>query len=168
MNQLRKRRRWAVVATAMVCVAGAGIAVAEEVWVDRPIAPIRAGMGSIWPVVVEAKRGDKLTVLERKDKWLHVQLGDKDGWLYDNELSARVVAPDAVATADQTQSNGMASANAGKGFLPADYALKKGYTEEPLKTLETNIASVISPDGLEKFMADGKVGDSKPATEVIP
>jgi hypothetical protein len=165
MNELRKRRRWAAVAATVVCVAGAGIAIGEDVWVDRPVAPIRSGTGSIWPIVAEAKKGDKLTVLERKDKWLHVQIGDKDGWLYDDELSAREVAPEAVATADQTQSGGAASANAGKGFLPADYALKKGYTEEPLKTLETNIASVISPDGLEKFMTDGKVGDAKPAVQ---
>jgi hypothetical protein len=165
MNELPKRRRWAVVAAAVVCGVGAGIAIAEDVWVDRPVAPIRSGTGSIYPVVVQAKQGDKLTVLERKDKWLHVQLGDKDGWLYDNELSAREVSPEAVASADQSQSASMGTANAGKGFLPADYALKKGYTEEPLQKLEANIASVVSPDGLEKFMADGKIGDAKPAVE---
>ena len=165
MNESSKRRRWAIVAAAAVCVAGAGIAIAEDVWVDRPVAPIRAGTGSIYPVVVEAKKGDKLTVLERKDKWLHVQLGDKDGWLYDDELSSREVAPEALATADQSQSQGMSTANAGKGFLPADYALKKGYTEVPLTTLEANIAAAISPEGLEKFMADGQIGDAKPAVE---
>ena len=165
MNESPKRRRWAVVAAAVVCVAGAGIAIGEDVWVDRPIAPIRAGTGSIYPIVVEAKKGDKLTVLERKDKWLHVQLGDKDGWLYDDELSAREVAPEALATADQSQSQGMTTVNAGKGFLPADYALKKGYTEVPLTTLEANIASVVSPEGLEKFMADGQIGDAKPAVQ---
>ena len=51
---------------------------------------------------------------------------------------------------------------------PEDLQTPKAKIGQPLKTLEANIAAAISPDGLEKFMADGKVGDAKPETETIP
>ena len=165
MNQPTKRRRWAVVAAAIVAVVGTGIAIAEDVWVDRPVAHIRSGKGSLYPVVAEAVKGDKLSVIERDGNWLHVQFNVQEGWLYDRELSAREVAPEAVASADQGQSTGANSSASIKGFTPGEYAVKKGYSEVPLQTLEANIAAVITPDGWQKFMADGQIGADKPAVE---
>jgi len=156
-----KRRRATVFAIAGLCAIGAGIAVAEDVWVDRPVTKILGGKGSLYPVVAEVHQGDKLTVVERDGDWVHVQFQGNDGWVYGKSLSAREVGGDAFANVNNGQSEGMSNANAAKGFTEMDFAVSKGYSPQPLLQMEADIKAEVTPDGLEKFMADGKVGDAK-------
>src|SRR5277367_4508299 len=121
MNGLPKRRRAAVMAIAGLCAIGAGIAVAEDVWVDRPVAKILGGKGSLYPVVAEVHQGDKLTVVEHDGSWVHVQFNGQDGWVFDKSLSAREVGGDAFANVNNGQSSGMSSASAAKGFTEMDF-----------------------------------------------
>ena len=161
MNGSSKRRRAAVIAIVGLCAIGAGIAIAEDVWVDRPVAKILGGKGSLYPVVAEVHQGDKLSVIEHDGSWVHVQFNGNDGWIYDKALSARSVGGDVFANANDAQSSGENSANAGKGFTEMDFAVSKGYSPAPLLQMEKDIGAEVTPDGLEKFMADGKVGDAK-------
>jgi hypothetical protein len=161
MNGLQRRRRSAVIAIVGLCAIGAGIAVAEDVWVDRPVAKILGGKGSLYPVVAEVHQGDKLSVVERDGSWVHVQFNGNDGWVFDKSLSAREVGGDVFAGANNTQSAGASSANAAKGFTEMDFAASKNLSVAPLQKMEAEIGAEVTPDGLEKFMADGKVGDAK-------
>jgi hypothetical protein len=153
--------RRSMLAIAGLCVIGAGIAVAEDVWVDRPVTKILGGKGSLYPVIAEVHQGDKLTVVERDGGWVHVQFQGNDGWVYGKSLSAREVGGDAFANANSGQTEGMGAANAGKGFTEMDFAVSKNYSTQPLLKMEADIKAEVTPDGLEKFMADGKVGDAK-------
>ena len=153
--------RRSVLAIAGLCAIGAGIAVAEDVWVDRPVTKILGGKGSLYPVVAEVHQGDKLTVVERDGGWVHVQFQGNDGWVFGKSLSAREVGGDAFANANNGQSNGATASAAAKGFTEMDFATSKGYSPQPLLQMEADIKAEVTPDGLEKFMADGKVGDAK-------
>ena len=165
MIQGTKRHRWvirAAVATAVVGAIGVGIVLAEDVWVNRAVAPIWAGKGSVYGKVADVTQGTKLTVIEHDGRWLHVQYQGQDGWIYDSELSTREVGGEGFASEHQSESSGATNANAGKGFTPEDFAAAKGFSEEPLKKLEAQVKIYVTPRGLEKFMAEGRVGENKP------
>lgn len=160
INRRRKTVR-ALLAASFIGVIGVGIALAEDMWVNRPFVELRAGKGSLYPVVVKAEQGAKLTVLAREGKWLKVQFNGQEGYVLETALAAKQVNADAFAGASDSQSSGMDTGNAAKGFTPGEFAAKKGYSEEPLKRLEADVKQNVTPQGLEKFMTDGKVGTSK-------
>jgi hypothetical protein len=166
MKARNDRRRWAVralVASSVIGVVGVGVALAEDMWVNRPFVEIWAGKGSVYGLVTKADQGAKLTVIEHDGIWLKVQYNGQEGYVMEKALSARQVGGDQMSGLHDSQSSGMSSGNAGKGFTPEDFAQKKGYSEEPLKQLEADKARVFTPQQWEKFTADGKVGPNKPA-----
>jgi hypothetical protein len=166
MKARNDRRRWAVralVASSVIGVVGVGVALAEDMWVNRPFVEIRAGKGSIFDVVAKADQGAKLTVIDHEGTWLKVQYNGQEGYVLASALSARQVGGDAFSGMSDSQSSGMSSGNAAKGFTPGEFAAKKGYSEEPLKQLEADVKKDTSPQGYMKFTADGKIGPDKPA-----
>jgi len=150
------------VASSVIGVVGVGVALAEDMWVNRPFVEIREGRGGVYPVVAKADQGAKLTVVGHEGNWLKVQYNGQEGYELASAMSARQVGGDAFADMHDSQSSGMSTGNAGKGFTPEDFANKKGYSEEPLKQLEADVKKNVTPDGWLKFMADGKIGEDKP------
>jgi hypothetical protein len=165
MIEFIHRRPWAlrVVAAGVVIGAiGVGIAVAEDLWVQRPFVDVLGGKGSLYPVVVRAEKGAKLTVVAHEGKWVHVQFNGQDGYVMENALSSNEVSGDQFSDLKGNQASGATAASAGKGFTPSEFASAKGLSEEPLRKLEADVKEVVTPEGLDKFMVIGKVGDAKP------
>lgn len=163
MMKIWKRYRWPIRAAILCSVIGigVGVALAEDIWVNRPEAPIRSGKLSMFPIVATAVQGDKLTVIERDGNWVHVQYGNVDGWLSADGLSSRQVGGDMFAGAHDTTGTNMSQAGMSKGFTAEEFATKEGLDPKPFATMEANVKANVTPDGLIKFMADGKVGLSK-------
>lgn len=164
-----QRRKWALralVTTSFIGVfgvVGVGMALAEDAWVNRPFVELRSGKGSVYPVVLKAEKGAKLTVIAHEGAWLKVQYNGQEGYVMQNALESRQVGGDAFSGMKDGDSSGMSTGNAAKGFTPGEFAAKKGYSEEPLKKLEAEVKQDVTGAGLEKFMTDGKVGTAKPA-----
>jgi uncharacterized protein YraI len=167
MIEMMRRRVWAIrlaAAGAVIGVIGVGIAVAEDLWVSRPFVDVLAGTNSLYPVVVRAEKGTKLTVIDRDGKWVHVQVNGQDGYVMETALSSTEVQGEMFSDLKGSQSSGASAASAGKGFTADDFAAAKGLSEEPLKRLEAQVKEVVTPQGLDKFMVIGKVGDAKPVS----
>ncbi len=161
MNRKTHRFLRTAAVTAVVGVIGVSIASAEDMWVERAFVEIRGGKGSLYPVVAKAEKGSKLTVLEHQDRWLRVEFNGQEGFVFENALVSHEVNSDAFAGLKDSQSTGASAANAGKGFTPEDFANAKGYSEEPLKKLEADVKTNVTPQGLADFMSQGKIGDAK-------
>jgi Bacterial SH3 domain len=54
----------------------------SEVRVTADLANLRGGPGTEHTVVGQTRRGDTLQLLERRNRWLHVRLGELDAWLH--------------------------------------------------------------------------------------
>jgi uncharacterized protein YgiM (DUF1202 family) len=159
------RRRWALrVASAAVVIGaiGVGVAVAEDLWVKRPFVDVLGGKGSLYPVVVRAEQGAKLTVIAHEGKWIRVQTNGQEGYVLEDALSSSEVSSDQFAGLKGNQASGASAASAGKGFTPSEFATAKGLSEEPLMNLEAEVKEAVTPEGLDQFMARGSVGDAKP------
>ncbi len=164
-----RNRRWlmrAVLAASGIGVIGVAVVLADDVWVNTPVATLRGGPNGMYPVVASVPQGTQLTVVEQKTVgaavWYHVQYQGQDGWLAQSSLSTRQVGGEEFAGVHDTNSSGTENSNAGKGFTAIDFANSKGYSMVPLTTLEANVKAAVSPDDFEKFMAAGQIGDSKP------
>ncbi len=154
-------------AAASLGVAGfcfAQAAASEEVWTKQAV-DIREGKSGFATVVVKAKKGDKLTVLAREDKWLKVQLGDKQGYVFENYISQKKVGAgqglgDMMAGGDST--SGMSTAAAGKGLdeVAEKYAQNKNMDPKVVDVMIDRNKAITEAER-QAFMAEGNVGAGK-------
>ncbi len=63
----------------LVCFAGT--VAAEELYVKSTVGKLLTEAGFKNPVVAVLNKGDKVEVLERKQDWVKVKIGDKTGWI---------------------------------------------------------------------------------------
>jgi hypothetical protein len=113
-------------------------------WVDRTKADVRAGKASFYDVVDTVLKGEQVQVVKAEDKWLNVRTPrGKDGWLFEQALSATAVAPGGGSSflknagGDASTSATAASAGA-KGIYAEQYAKSKGYDFTVVQWIETN------------------------------
>lgn len=158
----------------LVLIAGMGLGAAatavhaEDVWVKSPSVDIRSGKGAVFPVVVAAKKGAKLTVLAHEGRWLKVQAGSQEGYIFEGAISAEEVEPEGGAH-DLLMSIGgnsdaqMSQAAAGKGLddYVETFASGKNLDKGPLNHLIT-LDRGINPQEWQQFTAAGKVGPDAP------
>jgi uncharacterized protein YraI len=162
----RRRRALRVMAAGLVIGAiGVGIAMAEDLWVKRPFVDVLSGKSSLYPIVGRAEKGAKLTVLAREGAWVHIQFNGQDGYVAQAALSSTEVQGEMFSDVNGNQVSGATAASAGKGFTPEDFASAKGMSEEPLRKLEADVKEVVTPEGLDKFIVIGNIGDAKPAAQ---
>jgi hypothetical protein len=149
-------------AAAGVCFAQA--AGAEKVWVKQATLPIRESKSGFSTIVANANKGDELTVLGREDKWVKVQLGDKQGYVFEAMISDKKVGAgpsmgNLMAGGDST--SGMTTGEAIKGLDPIaeKYAESKNLSPKLVDAMiDRNRA--ISEKDREAFQKEGKVGDA--------
>jgi uncharacterized protein YgiM (DUF1202 family) len=152
-------RKCAAVGIALVCCAAA-VAAAEEVWVKRPSLNIREGKGAAFATVATARQGDKLSVVGHEGKWLKVQLGDKQGYVYEDSISAREIKARAALGGPDTSA--LAADAAAKGLEPQAiaYAQNKNLSSAPLEKMIAR-RNAISGQQWIAFTSEGKVGPGK-------
>ena len=153
----------ASLATAGLCFAQAAAA-PEHVWAKQAIV-IREGKSGFANEVFTAKKGDQLTVLAREGPWLKVQLGDKQGYVFENAMSKKKVGAgqglgDMMAGGDST--SGMNTAAAGKGLdkIAEDYAQNKNMDPKVVDAMIDRNKRITEAER-QAFMAEGNVGAAR-------
>lgn len=150
----------------MVATAGVGAALAEQVIVEVQTLIIRSGKGSMYPPVAEAKKQDRLVIIERQpQKWLKVRFNDQEGFVRETALVARSTGglSDAVKGASALSGNtdiGASAAARGVGQDTAVYAYSKGMSTAALETMIAN-RNRVAGDPWIRFTNEGKVGPAK-------
>ncbi len=166
MNQTRVRKGLRTVfaaaslATAALCFAQ-GAPTTEQVWPKQDM-HIREGKSGFSTVVVTAKKGQALTVLAREGSWLKVQLGDKQGYVFEKAISQKKIGAgqglgDMMAGGDST--SGMSTAAAGKGLdqMAEDYAKNKNMDPKVVDVMIDRNKAITDAER-QAFMSDGNVG----------
>src|SRR5258708_1219880 len=88
------RRRVVIIAGFTLIVAAVATGQTALKWVDRIKVDVRAGKASFHEIVDTLLKGEQVTVLKTEDKWLNVRTPrGKNGWLFEQALSAKVVEP---------------------------------------------------------------------------
>ena len=137
---------------------------AESVWTKQNV-DLREGKSGFSPVVVTAAKGSQLTVLAREGTWLKVQLGDKQGYVFQGATSPTKVGSgasmgDMMAGGDTT--SGMSTASAAKGLDPIAEDYAKGKKLDP-KVVDAMIDRNKAITDAERvaFMKEGNVGSER-------
>ena len=163
MNRSRGRKLLrAMFAATSLAVAGACFAqAAEQVWTKQAV-DILEGKSGFSKVVVSAKKGEQLTVVGREGTWVKVQLGDKQGYVFQNALSEKKVGSgqslgDMMAGGDST--SGMSTAAAGKGLdqMAEDYAKNKNMDPKVVDAMIARNTAITDAERVA-FMRQGNVG----------
>jgi hypothetical protein len=141
------------------------MAAAEEVWVKRPSLNIREGKGAAFATVATARQGDKLSVVGHEGKWLKVQLSDKQGYVYEDSISAREIkggGDDLRAALGVPDTSALAADAAAKGLEPqaVAYANSKNMSSASLEKMIAR-RNAISGQQWIAFTNEGKVGPAK-------
>jgi hypothetical protein len=165
INAIR-RHPWvmrAAVTTVVVGVVGVGVVLAEDLWVNVAYVDIRKGDSGAYPVLTRVNQGEKLTVVEREEDWVHVKYKEFDGWVSAGDLSDKQVSATSLAGLGDSSSSGAGSSMSTKGFTEGEYAAAKGFNEAPFKAWMAQYdvsseTSLVKPDAIKAFMAAGHVG----------
>jgi hypothetical protein len=161
-----KRRSTIALGVAMF---GVGlVAMAEQVVVEVQTLSVRAGKGSMYPVVAEVPKQTKLDVIERQpDGWLKVKANDKEGFIKESALKPRSpgmfsgAAAGANALTGNTSDVGAAAAARGITDDANTYAIQHGYKTDALDQMIANRNRVAGQRWVQ-FTQEGKVGPAKP------
>jgi len=134
---------------------------AEDVWVNRPSLDIRDGKGAAYPVVVTAKKGDKLSIVAREAKWLKVSFGGKEGYIFENSISPKQVAPEKMSDMS-AEAKAMTTDAAAKGLEPEALAYAKSHSlnDAGLNQMKA-MRKLVSGKDFEQFTTEGKVGPAR-------
>ena len=87
MTGANRKVAWGAIAAVAVTIT-ATAAFAESVWVKSESVEVRSGKGAVYPTVGTASKGQELQVVSRDGKWVQVQAGGTQGWVYETALSA--------------------------------------------------------------------------------
>jgi hypothetical protein len=162
-----KRRTIALAVGLLAGTLVTGAVLAEDVWVKSETAEIRSGKGAVFPLVAKAEKGTQLTVISREPKgWIKVKVGDKEGYVYENAISAQQVKGGGnllAAMGAGAEASNLSAGAAGKGLEQnaAAYAQGKRLDPRPMDWLIA-FRKKIDPRQWAAFTAAGKVGPDAP------
>jgi len=169
-NNFPKFKRVAA-AVALTSVLMAGLAVAEDVWINAELVQIRSGKGAVYPVIATAQKGAKLTVVDHEGKWIKVTVPDaqgqpQDGYVFENSISPTEVSGGGNLLANMgagANASDLSTGAAGKGLAEdaETYAHNKNLDPAPLQKL-VDFRKAIDPKLWTDFTAAGKVGPDAP------
>jgi hypothetical protein len=161
-----RRHPWvmrAAVTSVVIGAVGVGVVLAEDLWVNNVYVDIRQGNMGAYPVIGRVKQGEKLTVVERQDDWVHVKYNDLDGWVAVSDLSDKPVSANSMSALADSSSSGAGNAQAAKGFDEHEYAKAKNFNEAPFNNWVafydvSKPTTLVKPGAIKSFMAAGHVG----------
>jgi uncharacterized protein YgiM (DUF1202 family) len=141
-----------------------GVAIAEDVTVQRETLDVRSGKGAMFGSVAQVHKGDTLTVIDHDGKWLKVSVNGKEGWVFEDALAARksnALGDAARALSGDSSASDTSSSAAAKGLDSFDYAKSKNLNPAGLEAME-QARQRVTPEAWEAFMKEGHVGTAKP------
>jgi hypothetical protein len=158
------RKRNVLAAAAVLAVAG--VASAEDVYVKMPTARVKASAGAGADDVARLKKGDKLQVLGRQGSWVKVKVGDKEGYVHENSVSASGGGGGETGGLSQilggaSGSSAASSAEAGRGIGESlAYAKSHGMSTSGLDRMLA-MRGQVSGAEWQRFTSEGNVGPAK-------
>jgi hypothetical protein len=163
-----KRGRAKIVCAALLVSGGilAATSLAEDVWIKSDNVDIRTGKGAVYPIIVTGHKGDKLTVVSHDGKWLIVQVGDQQGYVFQNAISTEEVGGGGNVLSGLgagANASSLSSGAAGKG-LSGDaetFSASNHIDTGPMNKL-VDFRKHFDPKLWEAFTAEGKVGPDAP------
>lgn len=161
----RFRWRWGTIP--LLIAISAGVVLAEEVVVQVQTLVIRAGKGSMFPPVAQAKNQDKLEVIERQpDGWLKVKTSAGDGFIKESSLKPRDpgilsgLSQGANAVSGNTSDVGASAAARGIGEDAFVYASNNRMRTDALERMVRTRDQVAGQRWMQ-FTREGQIGPSK-------
>lgn len=154
-----KRVKW----ISMLCLLVSPAALAEDVFVKQATVIVRDGKGSAYDEVGKVKKGDKLQVVGREGPWIKVNLGSREGWVYETAVADSKPGGDLGAglgkmLGGNSQASSQSDAAAGKGFGEAlKWADSKHMSRAGLQRMYAIRKSVTGKEW-EAFAKEGNVG----------
>ena len=151
------RISWGLMIAAVLALGATGFG--ESLWVKSESVDLRGGEGAVYPAVGSAKKGTELTVVSRDGKWVQVQAGGIQGWVYEGALSPQKVSGDNGLFSGGTPGAAqMSTGAAAKGLEPSaeSYVQGKRLNKQPLEALIA-FRKTIPPQDWQKFVNDGKL-----------
>ena len=129
---------------------------AEDGWIKRA-ADARADQSAAADVVAPVQKGQKVTVLERADAWVKIDVNGKVGWVAADTLSSRPVKAD-TSLAGRGSGAEMSSGAAIKGLQPiaGDYARGQHLRTDGLEEM-VSIKKSVTSQMLTDFVKDGNI-----------
>jgi uncharacterized protein YgiM (DUF1202 family) len=159
----RKTLLSAAVVAAVLGISAANAARAEEIWVKNETVIVRAGKGSIYDVVAEVKKGDKMTVVSHDGKWILVTVNGKQGYIPQSLIAANEVKADFKPFTANTGTVTEGAADRPLEPNAVKYATGKGLSPVAMHWLEKFRDSLQThPKDWETFMQQGQVGSYGP------
>jgi len=154
----RRRRTHALIAAALLGVSAA--AFAEDVTVKLPTATVLSAKTARSAKVAQLSQGQKLQVLGREGSWLKVKVGDKEGYVHENAVSASGgndgLAGVGKMLGSASGASASSSAEAGRGAGESEqWAMSKNMNATGLQRMLAIRNSVNDADW-QRFAADGK------------
>jgi hypothetical protein len=161
MKRLIQRHPWVmrtVVTTAVVGVLGVGVVLAEELFINVAYVVVRKDASNLSDVVGQVKQGDRVTVVERQDEWVHVKSPTVDGWVAQSQVTDQAIGALPFELTGSSQSSGAQTVNAAKGWDEHQYAQAKSYSEDAFNKWVTQYSNVVTDQYRTSFMKAGNVG----------
>jgi SH3 domain-containing protein len=163
---LRRNRARIIWASLIVSGMLAATTLAETVWIKSDNVQIRSGKGAVYPIIASATKGAQLTVVSHDGKWLVVQVGDQQGYVFQNAVSTDPVGGDGNVLAGLgagANASSLSSGAAGKGLSgdAENYSASKHIDTGPMNRL-IDFRKHFDPKLWEAFTAEGKVGPDAP------
>jgi uncharacterized protein YraI len=153
-------------------VARAAPARAEDVWVKSQSVDIRTGKGAVYPILSTVKSGTQLDVVAHEGKWLKVQVGDQQGYVFQDAVADHWISGVGNMLANLSPSNDSSSLStsaAAKGLSEeADQYAKDRKLDPAAMNRLVDFRKQIDPHDWEQFTAEGKVGPDAPQPPVYP
>ena len=181
-------RKWFLIAAAVALPLAVALAGGDTKSVQLREASVRTGPKHFKPLLATLKYGEKVEVVAGPDAgWYQVRLADgKTGYIHETAVTEQELAK-IDASGQGTSGSGSAADNtaiagkgfakksaggatsdevalAGKGFNPQvekQYRVDHGELEEGFKKVEAMQRRKVSDEDLQRFLADGKLGDGK-------
>jgi hypothetical protein len=166
-----KRGRAKILCAALLVSGGvlAATALAEDVWIKSDNVQIRSGKGAVFPIIASATKGAKLSVVSHDGKWLVVQVGDQQGYVFENAVSTEEVGGGGNVLSGLgagASASSLSSGAAGKGLSgdAEEYSSSNHIDTGPMNKL-VDFRKHFDPKLWEAFTAEGKVGPDAPGAQ---
>jgi len=153
------KRATIIACMALACTLTCAIAAGKIMNVQIGKGELRASPSSLAAITVPVKYGDKLTVVEEKNKWNKVTTADgKEGWIHSSALTTDKIELAAVGQDAKTGASSGEMALAGKGFTPqVEAQYKAKHSDIDFTWIDKMAKMKVSSEEVLGFLKEGGI-----------
>lgn len=153
------RRTTIIACTVLACTLTCAIAAGKIMNVQIGKGELRSSPSALSAITASVKYGDKLTVLEEKNKWNRVATADgKEGWIHSSALTKDKIELAAVSQDARTGASSGEMALAGKGFTPqVEAQYKAKHSDIDFTWIDKMVKIKVSSKEVLDFLKEGGI-----------